>query len=204
MSSVVISGDTSGAITVAAPAVAGTNTLTLPALTGTALLASSLGTAGQILSSNGASSLPSWGAVTAPSGTLSYIASGNVTGTATADVTNIGSFSSLYIIAYSTYSTTSARNLTVAVSSNNGSSFGTAAQISAQPNTSSVFSLATISNTNVIGNKTISPTSLTLLTSSTLYTTTATETSITGTINALRFSHTGSTIVSIFSVFGIT
>ena len=35
MSSVVISGDTSGAITLAAPAVAGTNTITLPAGTGT-------------------------------------------------------------------------------------------------------------------------------------------------------------------------
>jgi len=35
MSSIVVSGDTSGAITIAAPAVAGTNTLTLPALTGT-------------------------------------------------------------------------------------------------------------------------------------------------------------------------
>ena len=35
MSSVVISGDTSGAITVAAPAVSGTNTLTLPAITAT-------------------------------------------------------------------------------------------------------------------------------------------------------------------------
>ncbi len=34
MSSVVISGDTSGAITVAAPAVSGTNTATLPAATG--------------------------------------------------------------------------------------------------------------------------------------------------------------------------
>jgi hypothetical protein len=34
MSSVVISGDTSGAITVAAPAVAGTNTATLPVATG--------------------------------------------------------------------------------------------------------------------------------------------------------------------------
>jgi uncharacterized protein (AIM24 family) len=34
MSSVVISGDTSGAITLAAPAVAGTTTLTLPATTG--------------------------------------------------------------------------------------------------------------------------------------------------------------------------
>ena len=37
MSSVIISGDTSGAITVAAPAVSGTTTLTLPATTGTVL-----------------------------------------------------------------------------------------------------------------------------------------------------------------------
>jgi hypothetical protein len=37
MSSIVISGDTSGAITVAAPAVAGTNTITMPATTGTML-----------------------------------------------------------------------------------------------------------------------------------------------------------------------
>ena len=35
MSSIVVSGDTSGAITIAAPAVAGTNTLTLPAQTST-------------------------------------------------------------------------------------------------------------------------------------------------------------------------
>jgi hypothetical protein len=35
MANVVISGDTSGAITLAAPAVAGTNTLTLPAVTAT-------------------------------------------------------------------------------------------------------------------------------------------------------------------------
>jgi len=38
MSSVVLSGDTSGAITLAAPAVAGTNTITLPAATGTVLV----------------------------------------------------------------------------------------------------------------------------------------------------------------------
>jgi hypothetical protein len=37
MSSVIISGDTSGAITVSAPAVAGTTTLTLPATTGTVI-----------------------------------------------------------------------------------------------------------------------------------------------------------------------
>jgi hypothetical protein len=38
MSSVVISGDTSGAITLSAPAVAGTNTITLPASTGTVMV----------------------------------------------------------------------------------------------------------------------------------------------------------------------
>ena len=37
MANIVLTGDTSGAITVAAPAVAGTNTLTLPASTGTLL-----------------------------------------------------------------------------------------------------------------------------------------------------------------------
>ena len=34
MADIVLTGDTSGAITVAAPAVAGTNTITLPAETG--------------------------------------------------------------------------------------------------------------------------------------------------------------------------
>jgi len=38
MSSLVLTGDTSGTITVAAPAVAGTNTLTLQAVTGTVAL----------------------------------------------------------------------------------------------------------------------------------------------------------------------
>ena len=37
MADIVLTGDTSGAITVAAPAVAGTNTITLPASTGTVL-----------------------------------------------------------------------------------------------------------------------------------------------------------------------
>ena len=41
MSSVVISGDSSGAITLTAPAVAGTNTITLPANTGTVITTAS-------------------------------------------------------------------------------------------------------------------------------------------------------------------
>ena len=46
MASLVLTGDTSGQVTIAAPAVAGTNTLTLPALTGTVLTNK---TAGSIL-----------------------------------------------------------------------------------------------------------------------------------------------------------
>lgn len=46
MSSIVVSGDTSGAITISAPAVSGTNTLTLPASTGTVALTSQLPVAG--------------------------------------------------------------------------------------------------------------------------------------------------------------
>lgn len=42
MSSIVVSGDTSGAITIAAPAVAGTNTLTLPAATGTVMVSGNM------------------------------------------------------------------------------------------------------------------------------------------------------------------
>jgi len=51
MSSIVVSGDTSGTITIAAPAVAGTNTLTLPANTGTVLTtASTFGATGPAFS----------------------------------------------------------------------------------------------------------------------------------------------------------
>ena len=52
MSSVVISGDTSGAITLAAPAVSGTNTATLPAATGTVMVSGNMPTFSAILGSN--------------------------------------------------------------------------------------------------------------------------------------------------------
>jgi hypothetical protein len=48
MSSVVISGNTSGAITLSAPNVAGTNTITLPAVTGTMLTTATAGTVLQV------------------------------------------------------------------------------------------------------------------------------------------------------------
>ncbi len=49
MANIVLTGDTSGAITVAAPAVSGTNTITLPASTGTVALTSGVGKILQVL-----------------------------------------------------------------------------------------------------------------------------------------------------------
>ena len=59
MSSVVISGDTSGAITLAVPAVAGTNTITLPASTGTVLTTASTGVCVAWVNFNGTTATPS-------------------------------------------------------------------------------------------------------------------------------------------------
>jgi hypothetical protein len=50
MSSVVISGNTSGAVTLAVPDIAGTNTITLPALTGTVALTSQVPVSGPAFS----------------------------------------------------------------------------------------------------------------------------------------------------------
>ena len=52
MSSIVISGDTSGAITLAAPAVAGTNTATLPAAAGTVMVSGNMPAFSVYLSAN--------------------------------------------------------------------------------------------------------------------------------------------------------
>ena len=83
MSSIVIAGDTSGSVTLQAPATAGSTVLTLPSTTGTIVTASgtataggvaygngttaaysAAGTSGQLLQSNGASA-PTWATVSA-------------------------------------------------------------------------------------------------------------------------------------------
>lgn len=53
MSSMVLSGDTSGAVTLSVPAVAGTNTITVPAATGTMLTTASTGVVTQAMLSTG-------------------------------------------------------------------------------------------------------------------------------------------------------
>ena len=42
MSSIVLSGDTSGSVTVSVPAVSGSNTVTIPAVTGTVMVSSNM------------------------------------------------------------------------------------------------------------------------------------------------------------------
>ena len=58
MSSVVIAGDSSGQITLAAPAVAGTTTLTLPATTGTVLNDATVGVCRAWVNFNGSLTTP--------------------------------------------------------------------------------------------------------------------------------------------------
>lgn len=77
MASIKLTGDTSGVITVSAPAASGTNTITLPASTGTMALTSNIpgaeipsqsGNSGKFLTTNG--SAASWGAVASGGMTL--------------------------------------------------------------------------------------------------------------------------------------
>jgi hypothetical protein len=89
MSSVVISGDTSGAITLAAPAVAGTNTITFPATTGTIVTTGS----------------PASGSIIQVVGANNTMASTTITSTSfvtlglTASITPKFSTSKIYIVA---------------------------------------------------------------------------------------------------------
>ena len=48
MSSIVVAGDTSGSVTLSAPAVAGTTTLTLPSVSGTVLASGTAVTVAQV------------------------------------------------------------------------------------------------------------------------------------------------------------
>jgi hypothetical protein len=123
MSSVVISGDTSGTVTLQAPAVSGSTVLTLPATSGTVLTTTSgtaatatnlsggsagtvpyqtasgttamlsAGTSGQVLKSNGAAA-PSW--ITPSAGAFSFVSSTTATA-ASAALLNTG-FTSTYDI----------------------------------------------------------------------------------------------------------
>ena len=99
MSSVIISGDTSGTITLAAPAVSGTTTLTLPATTGTVALTASPTFTGQatiptINLTGGQITFPAAQSASADANTLDDYEEGTFTPSQGGGLTVVGTFSS--------------------------------------------------------------------------------------------------------------
>jgi hypothetical protein len=101
MSSVVISGDTSGAITLAAPAVAGTNTITLPAQTATIAtlttpsFATTIGVGGATAAASGAGiTFPASQSASSDANTLDDYEEGTWTPNQGAALTIVGTFNS--------------------------------------------------------------------------------------------------------------
>ena len=96
MSSVIISGDTSGAITLSAPAVAGTNTLSLPAQTATIAtlttpsFATTIGVGGATASASGAGiSFPATASASTDANTLDDYEEGDYTPTILEGITSV-------------------------------------------------------------------------------------------------------------------
>lgn len=101
MSSVVISGDTSGAITLAAPAVAGTTTLTLPTTTGTLAtlttpsFGTTIGVGGATASTSGAGiSFPATQSASSNANTLDDYEEGTWTPNKGGGITDVGTLTS--------------------------------------------------------------------------------------------------------------
>ena len=116
MADIILTGDTSGAITVAAPAVAGTNTLTLPASTGT-----------MITSATAAADVPKPTALSTASGSApSYSARAwvNFNGTGTVAIRASGNVSSITDNGTGTYTV----NFTTAMTDANYSTLVTCEQ----------------------------------------------------------------------------
>lgn len=153
------------------------------------------GTSGNVLTSNGTtwSSSSISRAVFIGTG-AAY--NGNVT------FTSIPSFSSLFAIVNVRIATGTNQRLRVALSSNNGSSYGSTIDLSnnydidQEPYNGTV----TISNTNVVGNKTVTPAILDL---TGVYTTAGTESVVTGVINAIQFSMSSTSSGIQVTLFGV-
>ena len=116
MSSVVIAGDTSGTVTLAAPAVSGTTTLTLPATTGTVI---TTGTTGQVINK---ASLPTGSVlqvVNATSSTLVSTTSATyVTTGLTATITPTSNTSKILVLANAAMQGVASQNTTITLYKN--------------------------------------------------------------------------------------
>jgi hypothetical protein len=157
------------------------------------------GTSGQYLKTNGAAANPAWADVSAAG--AEFIAAGSGSGTTGVAFTSISPYTSLLALVYF-YTAANGDTLDVQLSSNNGSSYGTARVCSNSTSaaTSVHWGSVTISDTNNNGaNKTIQPR---VVRTSNLYTTSASETVVTGLINAVKFVSDASSVYTVV-LFGI-
>lgn len=202
---VTLKGSTSGDVTLTAPAVAGTTTITLPATTGTILVPTSDGTSGQLLQSAGAGASPVWSSVLPGTRLIGTAASPN--GGTTISFTDIPQYSAI-IINFAEFQPSGTAVLRVALSSNNGSSYGTAIQISPSIGSNTVgIGSAYISNTGTTASKVVSPAASARTTGGGIradaYVTTGTESTVTGVINAIQLSISANVFVTGYGVFWI-
>jgi hypothetical protein len=156
--------------------------------TGTGPLQSGgVGTLGQVLTSNGAGSLPTFQTL---SGGATLLSTLTTTSGSTQSATSLAA-SQMFIIVFRNVSVSSGSSvyLNVAVSSNNGSSYSTTHRISVGIGGSGACSgICQIMNVGASGSKVIASTSSVDATPDAASLRTSLESSVTGTINALRFS----------------
>ena len=147
---------------------------------------------------------------TVSAGTAVFLGSATVSDTTNTDITGIATTYSSFLIIYTFAAESPARNLQVALSSNNGSSYGTA-RVVATTGTAGAFSGGSFTISDVKNNGTsktitkygagLNDVDTTPATSSA--TCTVTEAVVTGLVNALRFNHDSSTARSTVTVCGI-
>lgn len=119
MASLVLTGDTSGQVTIAAPAVAGTNTLTLPATTGTVIATDASANIqfnsgyGSVATAYGCRAWVNFNGT----GTVAIRASGNVS-----SITDVGA--GIYTVNFTTAISDANYAVTVNVRNTNGGDFG--------------------------------------------------------------------------------
>lgn len=146
-----------------------------------------VGSSGQVLTSNGAGALPTFQSIVAGAN-VDLLATISTTSGATQSVTGL-SQSEMFLISLSgvSHGAGSTNILRIALSSNNGSSYGTARDISISGNDGISHSgMVNVLGTGATQNKVISP--VILPSSGSLFVTPSVESTVTGVINAIQFS----------------
>jgi hypothetical protein len=154
--------------------------------TGAVQSIASVGTSGHVLTSNGAGALPTFQAIAAGAN-VDLLATLTTTSGTTQSVTGLSASEAFFIVMVGV-STIGANVLRVALSSNNGSSYGTPRTITATiASANAVDGHVMILGTGATQNKAVIPATMETTTLE-LYLTPVIETTITGVINAMQFS----------------